>query len=1678
MRAAISNFAVAMAVVAATPLVAAQSTSWQIIGNTTLACVHAAYTAADRLFCMERPHVYPYVWNPYASGNAANIIYEGQESILTGPSVVSTNVDVPYVPFCSGHAMGPNGQVVVVGGDQPYVPGHNVDGRNAVRSYFPCTSIPGNRTCGIGKFVVNTPMAQGNQRWYPTVATLADGRQIIVGGSISNQADIVADNNPTYEYANPNKTTGVWPRPLQLLIDAFPAMLFPLVYQLPSGNIFIFANVMAVLLDPRTETVTKLPPLPNGLIDHGPWSYPFTATAVVLPLRPGNNYTATIQICGGPKASLVDADGLPYASPVCMQITPESPFGPVWSRVDDMPSGGRIMPDVVILPDGGLLYTNGCGVGLAGGDAGTGRCYNPVFQTEIMYHDRPAGQQWIANLAKSTVPRLYHSEALLRYDGHVITSGSDQQNFVDKWGLNGTGPRLANCWPMGTTVCTDPFEYRIEQFTPPYLTTTAVRPVILGAPAVITHGQSFAITTGTAATDVTTVVIIRHASTTHSTNTDQRLIELVVTSRNATNLVVSAPPNSRIGVPGTYMLFLLKGAIPSVSAVLTLTNSATSNPVNTCTSMYIDTMYQWGLNNLGLTGSEDGTTLNHAVSNGRTSFVPQAGSYFYENLSDTCLDVSSYRYLLMTLNVASGIASVQFQFQFGCSAATVIRQTIPAFSFSTGGDQVVAIDLSAYATPAALKQLRAFSMSNFLPLNGPAWSIGNIQLVADLNGCGFSSVANVIPAPTTTTPTPTATATSAPSATTTGVTAAGCAQTTIDSFARTGANSLGLGASDDATTTGYAVLGGVLSFLPKADGSSYVYENLNCLAVATNRFIVFTLQSASSVQFVVQLQSGCGATGTRVNGPAIIGSFAQATTFAIDTQSYMSPSGSASVWSFVLTQMSTLSGTDHWRFSDLATINLLPCAYKNVTYVSRTQVTPNWTNTTTIATPSNCKRVSVDSFKTYGQNDLGVLASDDRTMASYTIANGQVTMVPKADLSSYMYEDINVGGVPYDATLVPFLMFTIQTSAAGASFSVNAEVTSTRVTLATLSPGATSKTYVIPLASYLTPAQLQGIAAFGWNTFKTDGTTAWTMTGVALVNNYTACTTAVVTVVSPPTTNTAVSVPPTSVTTSPAGCSRTLVDSFMRYGQNDLGVLASDDRTMTSYVVANGVATMVPKKDLSSYFYEDLLIGGVPFNASAVNNLVFTIQTSSLGAAVTVNAEVPTAAGSTTLTRITLAVLNPGATARTYVIPLKGYLSAAQLQAITSFGWNTFVTDGASTWNFTGLQMVSNPAVCNVLNATVVAASVTASASATSTAVATPTAAAGCKKVTVDSFSRYGQNDLAAVAADDATMTTFSVGNQAATMIPKKDQSSYFYENLSTGNLAFNATSVPYLVVTVASAATNAAVTVAAQVPLAVGSTSFTRVTLATLTLGTTLAAGKTFVISLSSFLTPSQLQAISSISFASFVTDGTSSWTFTNLGLVNNASTCLIPSPTMIPVSATASSTALPTGCKAVSVDTFARYGQNDLGILASDDRTMASYVVANNYVTMVPKADLSSYWYEDINVGGLPYNVSAVPYLVFTVQTGAVGGSFAVSIEVNAPVFTRITLATLTPGILGPKTYAIYLPAYLTTAQIQTAVAFGWAAFKSDGTSPWTFRGVQLINDVTKCQIPGATAVTTGTA
>ncbi|KAJ3028541.1 hypothetical protein HDV00_010185 [Rhizophlyctis rosea] len=1021
---------------------------------------------------MERPHVYPYPWNPNA--NTGGTIYELSDTTLAVGAAMTAGTSVNTVPgttFCAGHAMGPNGEWFVAGGDQPYVVGKNTEGRNGLRAYTPCAA--GSPATCVGTWQVYTPMS--SFRWYPTVTTLYDGSFIIVGGSFSNLADQLDQNNPTYEYYPP-KTTGTWPRQLQLLKDA--SMLYPLVYQLPSGKIFMFANIFAILLDPVTEEITNLPSIPNALFDHGPWSYPFTATGVVLPLSPANNYTATVQICGGPRENQLDAAGLPYASPICVQIKPEDPQGATWVRVDDMPHA-RVMPDVVLLPNGALLYTNGGGVGLAGGDAGTGRAYNPLFQCDIFYPTRAAGQQWDANQGLSVVPRLYHSGALLQKDGRVATSGSDQQNYVDKWGPTGTGPRNMNCWPDGTVVCTDPFEYRFEVYTPPYLLTGATRPTISAGPATVAHGGLFTITTS-ATSGIAKVVLIRYASTTHSTNTDQRYIELVIRAKRTTEIDLTAPPTGAVAPPGFWMMFAVTAAgVPSVARDIKITVSATSTPAKTCTGLVVDNFVGGAANNLGGVTGDDGTSQGAAViTNGRLTFTPKAdlSTYFYENLNAaaTCVNIGAYRYVVLSVLTPAANAEFKVELGTGCTGAPV-RFATPAITIPAGTTQLLAIDLQSLLTPAQRAAVRAISFSGIKSDGTSAWKIGGLKLVDSLNGCGVSG-ARVI------------------GGTTQGQT---CQGTLVDDFTVKGTNTLNQAASDDNTmTTAYTVTANALRITPNTN--SYFYENLGCYTPPNPAYAVFSVSTtATNASFKLEIQSGCTAVTARTPSTAITGlSTTAPNLIAVDLRSFVPTMTTlrALVWNGFVTTTGTV-----WEFKNLQIMSdLNACGFGAARIVTA---------------GGTCTRKIVDQFAAAGTNALGAARSDDATMVSLAITANQLRVVPRTDGTSYFYETLSpTANTCIDTTATPYLVFTIQTTYTAASFSMYLEtgcgttaVVRTPVTGFTGFSGTAGVTYAVRLSSYLTAAQIAQLKSVSWRQFTSDGATQWTLTNVQLVSDLSTC---------------------------------------------------------------------------------------------------------------------------------------------------------------------------------------------------------------------------------------------------------------------------------------------------------------------------------------------------------------------------------------------------------------------------------------------------------------------------------------------------------------------------------------------------------------------------------------------
>ncbi|TPX30153.1 hypothetical protein SmJEL517_g06219 [Synchytrium microbalum] len=556
--------------------------AWQVIGISPVVCLHLSLLPGNRLLCQERPHVAPYAPNPYTYSTQYQRVETTAEINLNGNQTSYFLHHINRNPFCNGAAQAADGSIAVVGGDIYQVQQKDgtfyiADGRKALRNFVPgCPNTANASTCTTGLWEDVGSMTTA--RWYPTVATLGDGSNIIVSGSTDN-LDLTNWNNltklnPTYEFY-PSRGA---PQTLSILADTFPFNLYPLVFQLPSGRVWVFSGTKSAIITLATNAIdlTSIPILDPPT--NRPHIYPFTPTALVLPMTIANNHEFRVMICGGvqrtSKASNLTTPAANELDPSddCYQIVPEPTDGTaaVWTRVDKMPIG-RVMPDVVLTPDGKAVYVNGAGYGFAGGAAGWGCSYNPRYQADVFDPLGPIGGRF-STLASATVDRMYHSTALLLPDGRVLTAGSEEQNWndINTFGVSATDPTFANCTVGGATRrCTDPFEYRLEAFSPPYLFKGA-RPSITYAPLTVTYNSTFYV--GVNDTTVSSFSFIRYTSVTHSTNTDQRFWELVIVSRNSTGVLLQAPFNPNVAAPGNWMLFAVANGIPSVSATVLLSN--------------------------------------------------------------------------------------------------------------------------------------------------------------------------------------------------------------------------------------------------------------------------------------------------------------------------------------------------------------------------------------------------------------------------------------------------------------------------------------------------------------------------------------------------------------------------------------------------------------------------------------------------------------------------------------------------------------------------------------------------------------------------------------------------------------------------------------------------------------------------------------------------------------------------------------------------------------------------------------------------------------------------------------------------------------------------------------------------------------------------------------------------
>jgi len=488
-------------------------------------------------------------------------------SVLNPKTGQQVNVlpDPQYNKFCSGHAFLPDGRLVVASG--------NVEPRSAKSLH---TFTPE----GEGGFWTDFGPMSGDIRWYPTCTTLPDGRVSILAGTAEvfttiNQVTCSADYTSGSSQPRPvNKTYEIFDGtikgpsiPVPEIFDTCQESLglyglYPFVFVLPDGKLFIHGNTRTYLLDVETNAVETLPFTTQLKTSR---TYPSEGSAVLLPLLPEENYQAKVMVIGGGVSCAFSTEAEISNCGLGQSIDPDS-GNPITSQcpddtrddwkatktceildLNDLDQGwtfttpmknNRVLPDAVLLPDGTVFVSGGSSTGTA--DA----TRTPVFEAELY---NPKTNQW-TSLAHMHVPRLYHAAAVLLPSGEILTSGTD---------------KLYNIFPFQHP------EQRIEVFKPPYLF-KGPRPVIAAVPEKVTYGQTFDVGTPDAGA-VTMACFMAPSATTHSFNMQQRHIGLKMGDKTANSLTLEAPPNANIAPPGYYMLFLLNAeGVPSEAQFIQL----------------------------------------------------------------------------------------------------------------------------------------------------------------------------------------------------------------------------------------------------------------------------------------------------------------------------------------------------------------------------------------------------------------------------------------------------------------------------------------------------------------------------------------------------------------------------------------------------------------------------------------------------------------------------------------------------------------------------------------------------------------------------------------------------------------------------------------------------------------------------------------------------------------------------------------------------------------------------------------------------------------------------------------------------------------------------------------------------------------------------------------------------
>ncbi|KAF5729783.1 galactose oxidase-like [Tripterygium wilfordii] len=436
--------------------------------------------------------------------------------------------------WCSSGSLSPHGVLIQTGGTDL--------GENVTRYFKPF----------VGGDWIEDPNGLLVPRWYASNQILPNGKIIVVGGRGQFNYEFIPKSKPNYDKLYPLKFLE------ETMYDPYVQdNLYPFLHLCPDGNLFIFANDRAILLDYVKNRVVRRYSVLPGRVSR---NYPSTGSSVLLPLRLSSRSSslipdAEVLVCGGslPNAfNHVENEHIFVgASKTCgrLMITEKNPN---WV-MEEMPIE-RIMGDMILLPTGDVLIINGAKKGSAGWDYARDPVLNP-----LLYHsDFNSDSSRFEVMSSSARPRMYHSTALLIPDGRVLVGGS---NTHKTYIFNSLYPT----------------DLSIEAFSPPYLTSKArPRPRInwIKPSEKLVYGRKFSVGVDFGRAEefngTLDLTMVAPSFTTHSFSMNQRVLFLAldgVKKKSDGGFVINgnAPETAALAPPGYYLIFVVGDGVPSTA---------------------------------------------------------------------------------------------------------------------------------------------------------------------------------------------------------------------------------------------------------------------------------------------------------------------------------------------------------------------------------------------------------------------------------------------------------------------------------------------------------------------------------------------------------------------------------------------------------------------------------------------------------------------------------------------------------------------------------------------------------------------------------------------------------------------------------------------------------------------------------------------------------------------------------------------------------------------------------------------------------------------------------------------------------------------------------------------------------------------------------------------------------